>query len=304
MCWIGLAAGSVSCSVPDDLAAPAVQVEFDVALQAPTRAPEALNPTVYSAKVYLFREETPGGDRYVYSGEQALTGGSLSLGGLTAGTAYRFVFLAVPKRQQPALPDCTSTRPAYSDATATYLSGVQTSNEIFRSILSFKASAGSSSYSVVLTRQNGALQIRLDNTYGEIKTVKLEVAGLPKIYFNDGTGGRVIATGSEIQLSKSDRPSKTSDYRISINLLPVEDLTGKGRLTLTYSWGLQRVYSLRSTSGRIPIYPNQITWLVLDEACSGNADENGSGGDLSVSAAAGRVAFGRVGFAAAGSRPE
>ena len=210
----------------------------------------------------------------------------------------------MPKRQQPALPDCTSTRPAYSDATATYLSGVQTSNEIFRSILSFKASAGSSSYSVVLTRQNGALQIRLDNTYGEIKTVKLEVAGLPKIYFNDGTGGRVIATGSEIQLSKSDRPSKTSDYRISINLLPVEDLTGKGRLTLTYSWGLQRVYSLRSTSGRIPIYPNQITWLVLDEACSGNADENGSGGDLSVSAAAGRAAFGRVGFAAAGSRPE
>ena len=137
---------------------------------------------------------------------------------------------------------------------------------------------------MVLTRQNGALQIRLDNTYGEIKTVILEAAGLSKIYFNDGTGGRVIATGSEIQLSKSDRPSRTSDYRISINLLPVEDLTGKGRLTLTYSWGLQRVYSLRSTSGRIPIYPNQITWLVLDEACSGNADENGSGGDLSVSA--------------------
>ena len=127
MCWIGLAAGSVSCGVPDDPAAPAVQVEFDVALQAPTRAPEALDPTVYSAKVYLFREETPGGGRYVYSGEQTLTGGSLSLGGLTAGTAYRFVFLAVPKRQQPALPDCTSTRPAYSDATATYLSGVQLS---------------------------------------------------------------------------------------------------------------------------------------------------------------------------------
>lgn len=42
MCWIGLAAGSVSCGVPDDPAAPAVQVEFDVALQAPTRAPEAL----------------------------------------------------------------------------------------------------------------------------------------------------------------------------------------------------------------------------------------------------------------------
>lgn len=302
MCWIGLVAGSVSCSEPDGPAAPAAQVEFDVALQAPTRAPEALDPTVYSAKVYQFREETPGSGRYVYSGEQALTGGSLSLGGLVVGTAYRFVFLAVPKKQQPALPDCTSTRPAYSDATATYLSGVQTSNEIFRSILSFKASAGSSSYSVVLTRQNGALQIRLDNTYGEIKTVKLEVAGLPKICFNDGTGGQVIATGSEIQLSKSERPSRTSDYRISINLLPVEDLTGKGRLTLTYLLGQQRVYSLGSTSGRIPIYPNQITWLVLDEPCTERVNDDG--GDRSVSAAAGRTAFGRVGIAAAGSRPE
>lgn len=261
---------SVSCDEPSELEIPTVQMSFRVSLQPETRAPESLNPSNYTAKIYLFKEETAGSNLFVYWGEQAITSSTPTVSGLVPGTKYRFVFLAVPKGQQPTLPNFSTTRPGYTAALASYLSGAaQTANEVFRHILTFTASSSSNnSYTVVLTRQNGALQIRLNNSDGKIKTVKLEVSSLTQLYLNDGNGGQVLTTGTSLTLSKSAQASRTSDYRICINLLPSEDLTGKGRLTLTRTNGTQTVYMLQSTSGRIPVYPNQITWLVLGKACT------------------------------------
>lgn len=100
--------------------------------------------------------------------------------------------------------------------------------------------------------------------------------------FQDGTGGKVLSEGSPVQLSKSEIPPVTDNYRISINLLPLEDLTGKGRLTLTHVDGTETVYELKSTSGSIPIYPNQITWLVLRGTGDGGSFEVGFGGDINL----------------------
>lgn len=267
--WIGLLVIFASCERGTEIPEPSLQVTFDLTLQSSTRTPQNLNPSTHTAKVYMFREETSGSGRYVYSGEQSITGSSLTIGGLLPATNYRFVFLAVPRNQQPALPVLTSLRPAYTEALATYVSGTQTANEVFRHILGFTASASQNTFSVVLTRQNGALQIRLDNSDGKIKTVKLEVESAPQLYLQDGSGGQVLTSGTPVTLSKSEKPSKTSDYRISICVLPTSDLTGKGRLTITRTNNVQTVYSLRSTAGRIPVYANQITWIVLDDSsCS------------------------------------
>lgn len=273
MGWIAILAGLAACEKDPQTPEPRIQVTFDLALQALTRAPESLNTSTHTAKVYLFKEETPGSNRYLYAGEQSITGSSLTVGGLLTGTKYRFVFLAIPKNQQPALPNFSASKPAYTEALATYVSGTQSANELFRNILTFTASVNLNAQTIVLTRQNGALQIRLDNSDGKIKSVKLEVASAPQMYLHDGTGGQVLTAGTNVTLSKSEKPAKTSDYRISICLLPTSDLTGQGRLTISRSNGSQSVYTLRSTSGRIPVHANQITWMVLgEEACNDDSD--------------------------------
>ena len=242
-----------------------------------------MNPSAYTAKVYIFKEESSGSNHFIYSGEQNITGNSLTVAGLVPATKYRFVFLAIPKNQQPALPNFNSSKPVYTNALATYISGSQTTNELFRNILSFTATVNLNTYTIVLTRQNGALQIRLDNTNGKIKTVKLEVMSQQQIYLHDGMGGQVLTSGTNITLTKSERPSKTSDYRIGINILPIEDLTNKGRLTITQSNGQQKVYTLKSSSGRIPVYPNQITWIVLNEGCHNQDDAESNDGAATIS---------------------
>lgn len=270
----------VSCSKSMEEMAPApAQVTFDIGMSTATRAAQAINLNTYSAKVYIFKEETAGNGRFIYNSEQNITSSSQSITGLLTGTKYKLVFLAIPKKQTPALPDYTSTKPNYLDASATYISGNQTANELFRNILTVTPISGSNQYSVVLTRQNGAIQIRLNNEKGSIKTVKLEVMGLPKVLFNDATGGMVLTSGTAITLSKSAQLSKTEDYRITIYLLPVEDLSRKGRITLSASNGKQTVYTLTSSSGYIPIYPNQITWLTLPHTCS---DESSNSEETSV----------------------
>lgn len=266
LCWLGMLAGFSSCEKTLEGTEPSLQAHFDLTLESQTRAPQNLNTSTHTAKVYMFREETSGSGRYVYSGEQNLTGSSLTVSGLQAFVKYRFVFLAIPRNQQPALPNFTSTRPSYTDALAAYVSGTQSSNEVFRHILNFTATTNLNSFTVVLTRQNGALQIRLDNSNGKIRNVKLEVESAPQMYLQDGSGGQVLTTGTPVTLTKSERPSKTGDYRISIYLLPSSDLTGKGRLTITLSDNSRTIYSLRSTSGRIPVHANQITWIVLGDA--------------------------------------
>lgn len=266
LCWLGIAAGFSSCEKLPEGTAPSLQVRINLALESQTRTPQNLNTSTHTAKVYMFREETSGSGRYVYSGEQSLTGSSLTVGGLLPSVKYRFVFLAIPRNQQPALPNFTASRPSYTDALAAYVSGSQTANELFRQLLDFTATTNLNTLAVVLTRQNGALQLRLDNSDGKIKQVKLEVESAPQMYLQDGGNGQVLTAGAPVILTKSEKPSKTNDYRISVCLLPTNDLTGRGRLTITLSNNSQTVYTLRSTAGRIPVYANQITWIVLSDA--------------------------------------
>lgn len=283
---IAIAALFVSCTKEQNDHVDSLQVQFNIALQPQTRAAEQFNPNTHTAKAYLFKESTPESGQYTYVSESAITGNNLTLQGLQSSVSYRIVFLAIPRWQQPSLPNLTISRPNYTDAMASFISSnTATSNEIFRNILSFTASTSISTqqHTVVLTRQNGAIQIRVNNIEGKIRTVKLDVQCRPQIYFNDNASGMVLTTGGVITLSKSERPSKIKDSRITINILPAEDITGKGRLTVTHTNGWQRVYDLVSTSGSIPIYPNQITWLTFneddDDGCDGSHDEESSSDD-------------------------
>ena len=250
--------------------------EFCVSLNARTRAPQDLDLNTYTAKVYMFKEETAGSDRFTYLGEEEITGNTFTVEGLTADVRHRFVFMALPKGQTPELPAHTAGKPGYDTAGLTYISGNQTTHEVFRDILTFTPEKGDNAYSIVLTRQNGALQVRMGNANGELTGVKLEVEGMPEMFLHDGTGGKVVTKGSAVQLSKEETPGTTKDYRITVNLLPAEDVTGKGKLTLTYRDGTSKEYALTSTQGGIPIYPNQVTWLTLN-GTGDDGDDNDNG---------------------------
>lgn len=260
---------------PEALTSPA-ETEFHLNLSTQTRTPQTLDTDVYTAKVYMFTERTDGSDSFQYLGEADITGSTFTADGLQAEVRHRFVFMALPKGQTPALPSHTDAKPDYEAADLAYIESNETGHEIFRAILDFiPQESQANSYNVVLTRQNGALQVRMSNADGALKSVKLEVEGMPEMYLHDGTGGKVITKGTAIQLSKEERPETTSDYRITVNLLPAEDITGKGKLTLIYTDGSQKEYNLKSTQGGIPIFPNQITWLTLNgTGGEGNFDVN------------------------------
>lgn len=263
-----------ACQKPDEGGARTCKVQFDLSLEAQTRAPQEIDFNEYAVALYVFDAETS-----LCVQTFAITSTSFTITGLEKNTAYRGVFLAIPKGQQPALPDFVDT---YELSMMQYLSGNQTDQEVFRNILNFSTNDEITSYSIILTRQNGAIQIRLSNADGAISNARLEAEGLPAMLFQDGTGGKVLSDGAPVLLSKSETPSVTDTYRISINLLPLEDLTGKGRLTLTHVDGTETVYELKSTSGSIPIYPNQITWLVLRGTGDGGSFEVGFGGDIDL----------------------
>lgn len=276
---LGLAVGCSACRQPDGEPTGERRIRFELTLDARTRAPQALDTEQYAARLYLFREETA--DRYVAAGTMEITGEALTVGGLDPGVSYRFVFLAIPRSQQPALP-MLADGTAYTEAAMTYLAGNQPCQEVFRAIQTFTAADDPATRSVVLTRQNGAIQIRLGNADGSVRNARLEVEALPEMLLQDGTGGQVLSQGAAVALAKSEQPAVTSDYRIAVNLLPAEDITGQGALVLTLADGTEQRYTLRSTSGTIPIYPNQITWLVLRGTGEGGSFEVGFGGDINL----------------------
>lgn len=276
---LGLAVGCSACRQPDGEPTGERRIRFELTLDARTRAPQALDTEQYAARLYLFREETA--DRYVAAGTMEITGEALTVGGLDPGVSYRFVFLAIPRSQQPALP-MLADGTAYTEAAMTYLAGNQPGQEVFRAIQTFTAADDAATRSVVLTRQNGAIQIRLGNADGSVRNARLEVEALPEMLLQDGTGGQVLSQGAAVALAKSEQPAVTSDYRIAVNLLPAEDITGQGALVLTLADGTEQRYTLRSTSGTIPIYPNQITWLVLRGTGEGGSFEVGFGGDINL----------------------
>lgn len=266
----------VACQQPDEGAVALREIRFDLSLEAQTRAPQAIDFNRYAVSLYVFEaSETSSACVRVME----VTSSSFTVDGLERNTSYRCVFLAIPKGQQPSLPSEADT---YETSVMQYLEGNQPDQEVFRSLLTLSTNQDITSYSVVLTRQNGALQIRMGNADGSIRTAQLEVEGLPTMLFQDGGDGRVLSTGDPVQLSKSGTPAMADDYRISVNLLPAEDVTGKGRLTLTLVDGTQETYDLKSTSGTIPVYPNQITWLVLRGTGEGGSFEVGFGGDIDL----------------------
>lgn len=276
---LGLAVGCSACRQPDGEPTGERRIRFELTLDARTRAPQSLDTEQYAARLYLFREETA--DRYVAAGTMEITGEALTVGGLDSGVSYRFVFLAIPRSQQPALPTLADGT-AYTEAAMTYLAGNQPGQEVFRAIQTFTAADDPATRSVVLTRQNGAIQIRLGNADGSVRNARLEVEALPEMLLQDGTGGQVLSQGTAVALAKSEQPAVTSDYRIAVNLLPAEDITGQGVLVLTLVDGTEQRYTLRSTSGTIPIYPNQITWLVLRGTGEGGSFEVGFGDDINL----------------------
>lgn len=270
--WISIVL--FACQQPDEEGAGTCEVRFDLSLEARTRAPQEIDFGEYAVSLYVFEAESSFCVQTV-----DITSSSFTVEGLEKNTAYCGVFLAIPRGQQPALPLSATY---YETSVLQYLEGNQPDQEVFRNILNFSTGDEITSYSIVLTRQNGAIQIRMSNADGSIRNAQLEVEGLPVMFFHDGTGGKVLSEGDPVLLSKSETPAVTDNYRISINLLPTEDVTGKGRLTLTGIDGTQTVYELKSTSGTIPIYPNQITWLVLRGTGDGGSFEVGFGNDIDL----------------------
>lgn len=273
---LGLIVWAPACQKEAATTGTTCQIRFDLALEARTRAPQEIDFGQYAVMLYVFEA----------SASQApcvqvleIADPSITVSGLERNTPYRFVFLAVPKGQQPALPATVS---AYETAGMQYLDGNQTDQEVFRNVLSLDTTDDIASYSIVLTRQNGAIQIRMNNADGTIRNARLEVEGRPTMLLQDATGGRVLTSGDPVTLSKSEIPPVTDDYRISINLLPAEDITGQGRLTLAFIDGSETVYELKSTSGSIPIYPDQITWLVLRGTGEGGDFEVGFGNGIDL----------------------
>lgn len=194
--WVAIAL--FACQQPDEDGAGSCKVRFDLSLDTQTRAPQEIDFNEYAVSLYVFDAETS-----LCVQTFAITSTSFTVTGLEKNTAYRGVFLAIPKGQQPVLPDFVDM---YELSTMQYLAGNQTEQEVFRNILNFSTNDEITSYSIILTRQNGAIQIRMSNADGAISNARLEVEGLPVMLFQDGTGGKVLSEGDPVQLSKSETP--------------------------------------------------------------------------------------------------
>ena len=284
---IALAGALSSCSSESDLLPESEKTSttFHIGLNTLSRAAQSLNLANYDAKMYLYEGHDNGDGTVGYSQvrELELTDNHLTVEDLKTKTSYKAVFLAVPKGQTPKLPDLYSADivPSYKEATAGYINGNddETDKHIFRSILSFVASANTGTQSTVLTRQNGALEVRIKNI-PDMQSVKLQVKGHTTMYIHDGTGGQVITDGEPIALSKTITDGLgASEVRVKINLLPQENIADaagtNNYLEITTSTGTTK-YPIKSDHPTIPIYPNQITWLTLGNG-SGNFDVSFSG---------------------------
>lgn len=258
---------------------------FYVGLDVQSRAAQSLNLANYDAKMYLYegRDNGDGSIGYSQVREITLTDNRITVEDLNTKNDYKAVFLAVPKGQKPELPSLYNADivPAYEVATTRYINGSEdeTDKHIFRSILSFRPSVSTGAQSTILTRQNGALEVRIRNMEG-MTSVKLHVKGHTAMYLNDGTGGQVITDGEPVALSKIVTEGLgASEVRVRINLLPQEDITDAdgtdNYLEITTAEGTTK-YPIKSDHEMIPIYPNQVTWLTLGNG-TGDFDVSFSG---------------------------
>lgn len=271
---------SSSCSSESDPLSESekASASFYVGLDVQTRAAQSLNLANYDAKMYLYEGHDNGNGSVGYSQirEITLTDNQFTVENLNTKSDYKAVFLAVPKGQQPELPQLygEDVVPSYETATARYINGNEneTDKHIFRSILSFRPSVSTGTQSTILTRQNGALEIRIMGISG-MTSVTLHVGGHTAMLLNDGTGGQVITSGEKVVLSKTVTEGLgASEVRVRINLLPTEDITDAAGtdnyLEITTADGTTK-YPIKSDHTMIPIYPNQVTWLTLGNG-SGN----------------------------------
>lgn len=287
--WLTFLGLASACSSETDKATEpeTTAVSFHVAMNIETRAEHPLDPRAYTAKLYLY-ERRQAGEKVGYTKVQEINVNSdkLTINNLVTKKQYKAVFLAVPSTQTtPALPDFTNgTAPAYDQAIATYINGQpdEIGKDIFRSIVDFTAQAAGNPLNTVLTRQNGAVEIRLLNQK-DLKSVELHVNGHTEFYLHDGTGGQVITEGTPVALVNTITDANilnASEVRIRINLLPLEDLTdGNGTnnyLVVTTGTGTIK-YPLKSGHPTIPVYPNQITWLTLGSKDNSEFDVSFSG---------------------------
>lgn len=284
--FLGLA--SACSSEADEVTEPeTTSVSFHIAMNLETRAAYPLNPGDYTTKLYLYeRRQTGETVGYTQVQEIDVTSDKLTINGLVTQKQYKAVFLAVLKGQQPELPNfINGTAPAYDKAIVPYINGQpnEIGKDIFRSIVDFKAAPTTNQLSTVLTRQNGAVEVRLLNQK-DLKSVELHVNGHTEFYLHDGTGGQVLTQGTTVPLENTITDVNTlnaSEVRIRINLLPQEDLTDENGtnnyLIVTTTAGTTKTYPLKSGHPTIPVYPNQITWLTLGSKDNSKFDVSFSG---------------------------
>lgn len=236
-----------------------------------SRAVQDYNSEAFPGRYYLYNAS---GD-YVTSGD--LESNSFTLKDFPVGEEATLVLLASPIGNLVNLP--TEVNEAYNNATLVYQQGTGNNStnitkDVYRDIIRIKPQIGINEVNAVLTRQNGALEIRIKNM--NIKSAILQLNGTQTMYFNDGTGGQVLSE-SEVTLTNTMKNlSGKNDIRIRINLLPQEDITtgntandpnistSENKLTITDADGKEKKYDIKSNQGTIPIYPNQITWLTLN----------------------------------------
>lgn len=251
--------------------------------QASSRAVVAYPQTGYKGKYYVYKSD----GSYLSGGELASV---LTIDGLTSGQEYKVVLLAVPSGQANEITTgSTESDPSYNEAKTQYQGdGTQYGYEIFRDVLTIRPTVSNTDFNAVLTRQNGAIEIRIRNM--QLQQVTLQVNGTQYMYFNDGTGGEVISD-TELTLTRTFTSDQltSSETRIRINMLPQEDITDDNGdtnfLKITTTSGTETTYPLKSSEGSIPIYPNQVTWLTLGNGGEGSegdftVDFSGSGGGI------------------------
>ena len=251
--------------------------------QASSRAVVAYPQTGYKGKYYVYKSD----GSYLSGGELASV---LTIDGLTSGQEYKVVLLAVPSGQANEITTgSTESDPSYNEAKTQYQGdGTQYGYEIFRDVLTIRPTVSNTDFNAVLTRQNGAIEIRIRNM--QLQQVTLQVNGTQYMYFNDGTGGEVISD-TELTLTRTFTSDQltSSETRIRINMLPQEDITDDNGdtnfLKITTTSGTETTYPLKSSEGSIPIYPNQVTWLTLGDGGEGSegdftVDFSGSGGGI------------------------
>lgn len=242
-------------------------VTVNLAVDASTRAAVTYNPETKPGRYYLYQLQENNVYGYVKKG--VLSGSQLNLDELEPLSDYKLVLLAAPVGQHPEPIVSGDITLPYESAFIPYLdeSKVSVTNEIFRDILTFQASTAAGNQNAVLTRQNGAVEVRIKNREN-MQKVTLSVSSPVYMALNDGTGGMVLqpegmTEAVDVTTSVTGDELNKTEVRIKVYVLPQEDIAGKGTLTIEYSDGSETEIPLKSDQGVIPVYPNQVTWLTL-----------------------------------------